>query len=78
MEKDILTPKHRYWSAFYFRLDQMINTHVHGKPVFRCYNDLRHSKKILKSLHNIDVEGSVEFLKNRGGYCDCEVITNVM
>ena len=77
MEKEILTPKHRYWSALHFRLDQMVNTHIEGKPVFDCNHNLRHTIKILKSLPNIDVEGTVKFLEEHGGFCDCEVLMNV-
>ena len=77
MEKNILTPKHKYCSALCSRLDQMVNTHVKGKPVFDCKHDLRHTTKVLRSLPNIDVEGTLEFLKEQGGFCDCEVLMNV-
>jgi hypothetical protein len=78
MAKNILTPKHKYWSALRYRLDQMVNTYIEGKPVFKCKHDLRHTTKILRSLPNIDVEGTLEFLKEQGGFCDCEVLMNVL
>ena len=66
MEKEILTPKHKYWPTLCFKLDQL-----------DCNHDLRHTIKILKSLPNIDVERTVDFLENHGGFCDCEVLMNV-
>ncbi len=78
MGNNILTPKHKYWSALRYRLDQIVNTYIEGKPVFKCKHDLRHTTKILRSLPNIDVEGTLEFLKEQGGFCDCEVLMNVL
>jgi hypothetical protein len=77
MEKEILTPKHKYWPALRFRLDQMVNTHIEGKPVSDCNYDLRHTIKILKSLPNIDIEGTLDFFEDHAGFCDCEVLMNV-
>ena len=48
-----------------------------GKRLFDCKHDLRHTTKILRSLPNIDVEGTLEFLEEHGGFCDCEVLMNV-
>ena len=77
MKREILTPSHRYWNAFSYRLNQMINTHIEGKPQFNCKHDLSNTTKILKSLPNIDVEESLSLLQDLGGFCDCEVLINV-
>ena len=29
------------------------------------------------SLPNVDINGTIEFYKENGGYCDCEVFYNV-
>lgn len=77
MRNEILTPRHKYWKAFSYRLDQMVNTHVGGKPQFNCKHDLRNTKKILKSLPKIDIEETLQLYQDLGGYCDCEVLMNV-
>jgi len=69
MGEEILTPKHQYWRAFTYRLNDML--HLKG-----C-NELTHTRKILTSLFNIDVEGTVNFYKDLGGYDDREVLINV-
>jgi len=77
MRKEILTPPHKYWKALRYRLDQMVNTHVEGKPQFNCKHDLSNTKKILKSLPNLDVEETLLLYQELGGFCDCEVLMNV-
>jgi hypothetical protein len=77
MKSEILTPSHKYWRALRYRLDQMVNTHVEGKPQFNCKHDLSNTRKILKSLPKIDVEGTIQQYQELGGYCDCEVLMNV-
>lgn len=43
----------------------------------KCDNTLKQSKNFLKA-NNLDVAANVEWLENNGGYCDCEVLMNVM
>ena len=44
-----------------------------------CQNDqLRYSKEVLKSIGDIDIEGTLDFFKNYGVYCDCGVKTNII
>jgi hypothetical protein len=42
----------------------------------RCCHDHRHSKPILEAL-GFDVESSLVYLEEHGGYCDCEILMNV-
>ena len=77
MKKDILTPTHKYWKALNYRLNQMVYTMVEGKPQFNCRHDLSNTKRILKSLPNIDVEETLQLYQELGGFCDCEVLMNV-
>ncbi len=66
MKKEVLTPSHKYWNVLCFRLGQT-----------QCQHDLRNTEKILKSLPNIDVEESLNFYRDLGGFCDCEILLNV-
>jgi hypothetical protein len=77
MKEEILTPLHNYWNAFSYRLNQLLYTHTEGKPQFNCKHDLSNTKKILKTLPNIDVEGTLLLYQDLGGFCDCEVLMNV-
>jgi len=74
---EVLTPSHKYWPALRQRLNDVLITYVNDKPHSKCQGDLDQTIKILKSLHNIDVEESIILFQEMGGYCDCEVLINV-
>lgn len=74
-KNQILTKKHNCWEKLIVRLENALNKSQNGS--FGCHGDLRHTKKILKSLSNIDVKGTIKYLKDHGGFCDCEVLMNV-
>ena len=45
---------------------------------WKCYHDFRFTKKILKNyFKEVDIQKFIEFCKNNGGYCDCEILYNV-
>lgn len=73
MKKEILTPSHKYWRALRTRLCHMLITSAEG----RCQGDVRHTKKILKSLPNINVEESLILYRELGVRCDCGVLYKV-
>jgi hypothetical protein len=73
--KEILTKKHNYWEGFSMRLKDALDNPQNDNR--GCHDDLRHTTKILKSLPGIDVEKTIEYFEDRGGCCDCEVLTNV-
>ena len=78
MEKEILTEKHSLWKGFIHRLDMELHHKFdNGEMIGKCNGDLCQSTKILKSLYNIDVDKTIEYFENKGGFCDCEVIMNV-
>jgi len=33
---------------------------------------------VLKLMGHVDVKASIDFYKQHGGYCDCEVVLNVV
>lgn len=41
-----------------------------------CDNTLKYTLKFLKQT-NIPIEKSIQWLKENGGYCDCEVLANI-
>jgi uncharacterized protein DUF2695 len=68
---DVMTPIHPDWGEFIGLLRLSLDR---GK----CSNTARRmrSRRILRAL-GCNVERSLEFFVNRGGFCDCEVLLNV-
>jgi hypothetical protein len=64
--KEVLIISHPRWEEFYNKLDS------HGM----CDGTLTASRSILKSME-MDVENTLEYFKENGGFCDCEVILNL-
>jgi hypothetical protein len=79
MKKSILTPEHIYWDVFCREFLEMLLSDNGSNPYCECQDDLlRHSKEVLKSIGDIDIEGTLEFFKNYGVYCDCDVKTEII
>jgi len=74
---EVLTPSHRFFPALRQRLNDVLITYVNGKPHSKCQGDLSNTIKILRSLHNIDIQETVILFQELGGHCDCEVLMNV-
>ena len=50
---------------------------VDGEWIWSCDNQLTHTRRILEEMGDIDVEATMKYFKENGGYCDCEIIWNV-
>jgi hypothetical protein len=76
MGKKILTPDHKDWDRFVFKLRNLLFVHTEEwSPETNCKNDLRHTENILKFSPDIDVQGTIEFIKKEFGDCDCKLLT---
>jgi hypothetical protein len=69
MAKEIMDPNHERWDEF---VNEML------KMVEFCDTTHRTTRSILQKMQGIDVDATLEFFESQGGYCDCEVILNVM
>jgi hypothetical protein len=38
----------------------------------------RHAKGVMATMGGIDTAASLDFFKAHGGYCDCEILLNVV
>ena len=53
------------------------------QDTWRCGNDgsggskHRYAEAVLTELGGIDIDGTLEFFRQHGGYCDCEILFNV-
>jgi hypothetical protein len=82
MTPEILTPKSARWSVFVRSLG---NTLTDGLPegTWRCGNDgsggskHRYAETVMTELGGIDIAGTLEFFRQNGGGCDCEILLNV-
>jgi len=70
--KEVLTPESPRWEQFTDMLDSMEWCDGDAGP-----NVHRHAKAIMAAMGGIDIEASLAFFEDHGGYCDCEILLNV-
>jgi len=58
----------------FIRLFELLDAEIHAHG---CDHDLKLTKQILSNLDVKDVSSVLTWLKEQGGYCDCEVMMNV-
>jgi hypothetical protein len=82
MKFEILAPKSSRWNVFVALLGNILTD---GLPegAWRCGNDDRGGSKhryveaAMAELGGIDIDGTLAFFWEHGGYCDCEIMFNV-
>lgn len=83
----IMTPEHPRWNEFITRLEGPEGCNVHLKDptdpksvVWTCGggDEKSFASKILNTMFEIDVKKSLEFFEEKGGFCDCEILLNVV
>ena len=84
----VMTPRHPRWDEFTWKLGSIIEE-ASQQNVSLCSNDLFVAARVLRSMASIDrqievpsdgtidIPASLEFFRNHGGHCDCEVLMNV-
>jgi hypothetical protein len=60
----VLTPSHEGWIEF---VDELSRALI-------CTGTTMNARRLLARMHGIDVEGSLEALRQLGGRCDCEIV----
>ena len=63
----VMTPEHPFWDMF---IDNLGNNE-------NCNHDHCQSISILKDIPGIDIDKSIQYFKDNGGYCDCETFFNL-
>jgi hypothetical protein len=71
-EAATMTPEHAQWKEFLTELSQSIREHGCDAKSLRLAKDILSSDR-----YHCDVEASLEFFREHGGYCDCEILLNV-
>jgi hypothetical protein len=65
-----MTTGHPMWDRFADSIATLLETH-------ECDNTLTISRELLVDMRIFDVDGSIEWLQDHAGFCDCEVLLNV-
>jgi len=72
---EILTPDSPRWGTFIEGLESWLSEcgcdGDSGEHVHRC------AKAVMYKMGGINVEGSLAYFEDHGGYCDCEILLNV-
>jgi hypothetical protein len=81
---ELMTPANSRWSEFVGRLNDALCI---DDGHWRCDGDRvqavepvfvhRYAKHVMAEMGQIDIEGSLAFFREHGGYCDCEILFNV-
>jgi hypothetical protein len=76
---NVMSPAHPDWVAFWGVLSSRLTVRDEGgKPSWSCQHDYRHARAVLADeWPKLDVEATLEFFREEGGYCDCEILLNV-
>ncbi len=86
MNSDIITPEHPRWDEFVEKLQGPgycnFQEQKPGDPrsiTWRCKGgtDKSFARDILEKMGGFDVDASLEYFEQHGGYCDCEILFNV-
>lgn len=67
---EIITKDSPRWDEFITRLDTLL-------AEWDCTTDQEQTNRALEAMGNVDIDGTPEYLRSKGGYCDCEVMMNV-
>ncbi len=81
---EILTPESPRWEEFADALSEAMDWNAES---WLCDGDgtgksdpklvHRYAKAVMARMGNVDIAGSIEFFRDHGGFCDCEILFNV-
>jgi len=75
---EIMTPKHSKWKEFIDKLQGACEVRdAEGKVGWLCDGTTKNARRVLDCMDRIDVEKSLEYFQDFGGFCDCEIVYNV-
>jgi hypothetical protein len=76
---EILTPESPRWDLFTDSLDVLGSMKGcdgdESQAAPGCVH--RHAKAVMTAMGGIDIEKTLDYFKDHGGYCDCEILLNV-
>lgn len=77
---DIMAPCNKHWNDFCWELDAKIDMdRLEATGHFNCKGNHDLTTEVLtRCAPYINLKETIELLEEKGGYCDCEVLFNVM
>jgi uncharacterized protein DUF2695 len=72
MKREILTPASPRWEEFVRAYDAI----PEDGPA--CDHSYRNAERIMAEMGDIDIPATLEYFRDHGGYCDCEIGMNVI
>ena len=77
---DIMAPCNKHWNDFCWELDAHVGlSKMEETGTFTCNSDHKFTTEVLtRCAPYINLKETIELLEEKGGYCDCEVLFNVM
>jgi hypothetical protein len=82
-EDNFMNPDHERWDEFYEKLEGVQGCNFrkdeNGKIKFNCNGDFSKTEIILEEMgfNEEQIDRSLQYFSNHGGYCDCEILLNV-
>jgi|GEM_PF-2445843 len=80
----VMNPDHRKWEEFVSTMNSLDHFGKIKGIIERnnlqlgCQHDTTFTELLLETYPDVDVPATLEYFKFWGGYCDCEVIANVV
>ena len=80
--KEVMTPDNARWDEFVVRLEGPEGCNFHkddeGDTLWTCKAKIERplARKLLEKM-GMDIEESLNYFNDHGGYCDCEILFNV-
>jgi hypothetical protein len=71
MKLETLTTKSPRWDEFIGKLSQSVLS------VRDCHHNHQHTVEIMTAMGGVDIETTLTYCRNHGGFCDCEILLNV-
>ena len=77
-KREIMTPMHFRWKEFIAKLQEACKIQdAEGNIGWYCDGTTKNARRVLASMDGIDVEKSLAYFQDFGGFCDCEIVYNV-
>jgi hypothetical protein len=70
-KNQVMNRQHPRWNEF---AEKLCGT----TPLEGCNHTTQDAEAVLVAMGGLDVDASLAYMRSKGGYCDCEIIMNVI
>jgi len=72
-----MTTEDKRWDEFCGKLEGKGYCDFKKDGTWTCYKNHKFARKLLAEM-GYDIESSIKYFKERGGFCDCEILFAVL